>query len=237
MNKSEKWLHGFDKLERLISNSNSLLNKKKQKQKQSLNASDISMQLRKNIMQIKKDFAWLEKQLDILSSSPAEYGISNRELMRRQDNLATLKNSVDKLNKGMSNKPRSRGGQLKYDEQGDFIEDEETIGMTNREIYNQQSTLIEKQDESLDLLHGALHRQLEMGKVINNELNEQDKLIDDIDEKMDRVDGKLKKNTKRTSRLTKKTRNRTYICCICWLIIIIVLLVVLASKGYLSGKK
>jgi t-SNARE complex subunit (syntaxin) len=71
---------------------------------------------------------------------------------------------------------------------------------------------------------GVLHQ---MGEDIGIELDEQNKIIEEIDEDMQRTETRLTALTKRVNTTIKKSSDRCQIICIVILIIVIIFIVIL----------
>jgi regulator of vacuolar morphogenesis len=64
-----------------------------------------------------------------------------------------------------------------------------------------QKQKIKDQDSTLDNLSAILTRQKHIGLAISTEIEEQNKILDEMNDDVDRVSGKIKKATKTMERL------------------------------------
>ncbi len=77
----------------------------------------------------------------------------------------------------------------------------ETIGKDNREIINVQRDVIKEQDKGLERLDVLISKQKNIAYQIGNELSEQNKMLDELDNQMDKTSTKLTHTTKRVNKL------------------------------------
>ena len=75
-----------------------------------------------------------------------------------------------------------------------------TRGKNNKQVLDVQKDMLRKQDEHFDQLSGIAHNMVKDGRMIGEELDHQNNMLDDLNRGMDktnmkmiRVDGKLKK--------------------------------------------
>lgn len=83
----------------------------------------------------------------------------------------------------------------------------------------QQKTIIRQQDESLNKMSNSLDRLQTMANEIDTELEAQNVIINDIDNKVDEVQGKMNQAIKGVETLLK-TKDRCQLCTIAVLVII-----------------
>jgi predicted nuclease with TOPRIM domain len=83
---------------------------------------------------------------------------------------------------------------------GDDDEDDDEFLGNERE---QQQEQLHKQDQNLDALHSAVSRLGEMGMTINDELDDQNRMIDELGTDMDKASNSLEMVTAKTKELVK----------------------------------
>ena len=64
-----------------------------------------------------------------------------------------------------------------------------------------QRQVIDQQDEGLDRLSSIIKRQKNIAYQLGNELDEQNKMLDDLDNKMDGTNARLGHTTKRVMKM------------------------------------
>ncbi|KAM8949037.1 LOW QUALITY PROTEIN: syntaxin-8-like [Lycaon pictus] len=98
-------------------------------------------------------------------------------------------------------------------------EPEEARGLGFDEIQQQQQKIIQERDAGLDALSSIISRQKQMGKEIGNELDEQNKIIDDFANLVENTERKLRTETRRVNMVDRKSTS-------CGMIMVILLLLV-----------
>lgn len=81
-------------------------------------------------------------------------------------------------------------------------ETEETRPLDDRGVLQLQKQKVKDQDTMLDTLSAILTRQKHLGMAISTEIDEQNKILDDMTDDVDRVSGKITKATKMTQQLS-----------------------------------
>ncbi|KAJ7340166.1 Syntaxin-8 [Desmophyllum pertusum] len=87
------------------------------------------------------------------------------------------------------------------------------------DMRRQQQQVIAEQDQGLEALSGILQRQKFMGQAISDEVDTQNEIIDDIDNRMDHTNQRLIKETTHVKRVTAKSST-------CGMLIVIILLII-----------
>ena len=77
----------------------------------------------------------------------------------------------------------------------------DTLGKSNRDIVTMQRQVIQQQDKGLERLDTLISKQKNIAYQIGNELSEQNKMLDDLDNQMDKTSTKLGHTTKRVNKL------------------------------------
>ncbi|KAJ6245277.1 hypothetical protein M0813_20478 [Anaeramoeba flamelloides] len=218
---SEQWLNNYEQLDRFMNETSSLIQKKKNLQKENQNASTVSSQIRKNLNKIKKNYDKLESLLEKCKNNPDRYHLTQKEVARRSDLLANARIKKEKINSDFHNKGSNfrREVNVKWGE-----EDDETLGKTNKEILGLQEEMINDQDDKLDLLSTSIGRQKQIATTVGDELDLQSRLLDDVDEKMDRTGNKIKREDRRMNKLLVSSRSRWLLGIVCLLLIILIVL-------------
>jgi len=103
-------------------------------------------------------------------------------------------------------------------------------GMDDDDFVNQHSRsqqMMRKQDESLDVLSEGVLRLGEMSIGIHEELSQQNKMLDGLDEDLDKAAFSLDVVTKKTQELIKKSGGCKYFAVIVVLVFVVLLLFLL----------
>merc|ERR550525_1506196 len=90
----------------------------------------------------------------------------------------------------------------------------------------EQAQLIAQQDEALTLLSQSAQRLNETARTINTELQDQQKMLEELDEDIDKETEKLNFVMKRVGRLLK-TSDKGQLCLIVGLFVLLIVLVFL----------
>ena len=128
---------------------------------------------------------------------------TEKELLRRKDMLSKLRIEKDSLETRIKNPRinsenrnelmRSAGGPRVL---GKPLETEQTRNLDNQGLVQLQKEEMTVQDEQLEQLMSVLKRQGQIGQAIGDELDYQNKLLEDLDADVDRTRAKLKKTGK-----------------------------------------
>lgn len=149
---------------------------------------------RKYLYMAKAKFGPLEDALK------AATGLGDGELRRRKDLLQSLQTeytSIESLQHGKSTIPGSYKGRVL----GKYQETQETWGLNDPELLQQQKTVLETQDEELEQLRKIVQYQKQMGLSINEELDYQNDIIKDLDQHVDKTSSKIKYATQKTRKI------------------------------------
>jgi len=103
------------------------------------------------------------------------------------------------------------------------VETDRTRKLSNRQVLELQQKQMDEQDGLLDVFSQTLDRTKEIALDIGDEVDEQNKLLDDMDKDVTQVNQRLRSATKRIKDVTKKSGS-----CFLWLIIVFLFLVFLA---------
>eukprot|EP01134_Creolimax_fragrantissima_P002906 CFRG2906T1 len=143
------------------------------------------------------------------------FELTEAEHIRRQNSLDLLKGRTIELERleradgdtpNSPNKQRSRlvdpargGGTTKGRVWGK--ETAMTQGKTSNEIVKIQRDVMGEQDNGLDRLSNVVQRQKHIASAIGQEIDEQNRMLDDLDGRVERTHGQLTNTTKRVMKL------------------------------------
>eukprot|EP00058_Branchiostoma_floridae_P020617 XP_002606107.1 hypothetical protein BRAFLDRAFT_88017 [Branchiostoma floridae] len=145
-------------------------------------------------------------------------GRTQRELERRQnmlDNLASKEKQLNDASKNdqvpapneRSNLFGNQGSAGFHDDPWATEESEETRGLGVSDIRQQQTRVMDEQDQGLDVLSTIIARQKQLGQAIGDEVDLQNELIDDIQTGVAKTDARLLKETRHVKIVDKKSAN------------------------------
>ena len=99
--------------------------------------------------------------------------------------------------------------------------------LSNQQIHEYHSQVLEEQDEQLDRLGESIGRQRDLSIQIGNELDEHVTMLDEVDRDVDRHQGRLDGARHRIGQIARKANDNKQITTIVILIIILVLLIII----------
>ena len=187
----------------------------------------ISSQIRRLIKEVYDGAQSLKLQLETLKN------VTSSELQRREDLLVTLRtrnayfetafNKSTSVDNSMNSSSRSallsgNGGRQPQNYGGSS-----DSAFDGSEALKSQQQQMEQQDVGLNALSESLARQKQLGYQISGELDDQNKMLDDIDEGMTNTGSRLRRVTKHVEYISEKTKTTGMMCCICLLILAIIL--------------
>ena len=171
--------------------------------------------------QIKRSLANVGYRLKHLGEALAQLtqDLSDGEVLRRQDLLEGLKSHKERLDKKMlsTSHERDRGQLLSGSYSGSSIggspamgrrvlgvpppELPETQHLETPQLVGLQQDMIQTQDQQLDSLLQVVQRQKEMGRVIGDELEIQNRLLENLDGRVDGTRARLSNAQRQADRL------------------------------------
>eukprot|EP01107_Rhizomastix_libera_P015641 TRINITY_DN5997_c0_g1_i2.p1 TRINITY_DN5997_c0_g1~~TRINITY_DN5997_c0_g1_i2.p1 ORF type:complete len:121 (-),score=38.86 TRINITY_DN5997_c0_g1_i2:204-566(-) len=101
---------------------------------------------------------------------------------------------------------------------------------SNTQLLAQQEDIIAEQDKHIEVINDSVVRQKDIAIRIGEEADDQNRLLDDIDDRVDTNIAGVKKVTKKVQRVEIKAKNKGLCGVMCFLIIILVVVVILAIK-------
>ena len=115
---------------------------------------------------------------------------------------------------------RSRHAYRRDDGGGyDDDEDDDADGCSERDAFIKRHVRLQqmerkKQDENLDVLHDSVHRLGEISVEISNELDEQNKMLEELGDDIDRSQGAMDNIARKTKELVELSGGPGYCCMI-----------------------
>lgn len=193
------------------------------------------------LQRIHWDLEMLEESIDRVTANPAKFGITTDEVDRRHQFVASVKQQMSSIRSATSSRGGGSGGG------GHAAQRESLLGGKNQskaakkaaadlESANdsfmdqenlRQSLLHREQDEYLDDLGQSLTRLGGMGKSISEELMEQEKIIDDLQQATDYTVHNMNDVNRLVSDMLKSKQGRSQLCLILLLVVAIMVVIFL----------
>ena len=186
----------------------------------------------------RRKLATLAGKLDALDGSVAENEAPERERARRAELVALLRTRREQLVAQLSGRGQGEDGRASLLQGGvnsaapvRGTETESTAGLDDRGVLRLQQAMMQEQDDDLSELERAVAGTKHVALTINDELDEQNRLLDDLDEDVDAVGGRLRAATRRIGKVSQLSGNCAQYTCMLLLIAVLVVLIVVSLKG------
>ncbi|XP_057441091.1 syntaxin-52-like isoform X2 [Lotus japonicus] len=173
----------------------------------------------------------LDSLQSLLSKLPAgKQPVSEKELNRRKDMLASLRSRVNEMASTLSmpnfsNRDSLFGPEIKPDAMS------RTNGLDNKGVIGLQRQIMKEQDEGLEKLEESVTSTKHIALAVNEELDLHTSLIDDLDQHVDVTDSRLRRVQKNLAVLNKRTNGGC--SCLCMLLSVIGIVVLVVVIGLL----
>ncbi|ODV62075.1 Tlg1p ASCRUDRAFT_69763 [Ascoidea rubescens DSM 1968] len=192
-------------------------------------------EFRNEFGELKETIEDLKESVDNCKRNPLVFGISEEDIQKREEIIRKLSKDCDNIKAtyyGSSGNGNGNGNEYKdYNgdngDNGDNNNDNNDNGDYNLYREEQISRIIEEQDYHLDSIYDSMVNINGQARLMGEELNEQEILLEEVSGNIERVDGKLKKGMKRINYILKNDRDRLSDCCIGLLIAVLIILLVL----------
>jgi len=194
-------------------------------------------ELNKCLQTIDWDLQDLDETISIVESNPEKFKLDRRELKVRKDFVLQTKGTVEGIKQEMTNP--STKAKIEKDKREMLLRTsskndreariDKAREMENQDFINKNSPqlLIQRQDEELQEVSKTVGRVKNIAVEIGNELDDQERLLDDVDAKVDRTGGKFKNAQKKLDKVYKSAKEKGSLAIIVILIIIAVVLAIL----------
>ena len=209
MAKFDSYSRDINKIVTLENEIKDLMDEKKVLFDKKKSTNKIDHMLKGRVDTFRVELEKLHSTVNHASADPTKFNISQKEADKR---VSKVEEYIEKLQiieaqislspgSAVSNINSSNASQdLEENLLGDDGEYMNTRGKNNKQVLNTQKDMLKKQDEHFDQLSAIAHNMTEDGKMIGEELDHQNNMLDDLNRGMDktnmkmiRVDGKLKK--------------------------------------------
>ncbi|XP_003389021.1 PREDICTED: syntaxin-6-like [Amphimedon queenslandica] len=203
----------------------------------------VSTDLRSCIKSIEWDLQDLDETISVVEANPQKFRVSTGEIETRKQFIRDTRQVINKMKSHMSsdqaqnmleNMKRQQllsSSHAQKKKHGRYQRLDDELERSNQDFIDQQrhqqQMLMVEQDKQVDKVSNTIVVLHQMGEDIGIELDEQNKMIDEIDEDMQRTETRLTSLTKRVNTAIRKSSDRCQLICIVVLIIVIVLIVVM----------
>ena len=205
MSKFDSFNRDYNKCKNLESNIQDLL-----KEKESNSSNRIDVMLKSKMDTFKYEIDTLLRNASSAVENPFKYNITENEALKRREKVEALAEGIKFVESRLQiingGKTTIQNINFSYENEttsnmvGDDGEYDNTRNKDNRQVLNVQKEMLKKQDEHYDELQGIAANMKENGRMIGQELDLQNDMMDNLNKDMDktnikmmRVDGKLKK--------------------------------------------
>jgi len=142
---------------------------------------------------------------------------------------ATTRGSRASKSVRFTDAPSGSGQMAPYRDEPDEDAPPDQSDLTNQQIHQYHKSVIETQNQELDMLGQSIGRQRELTIAIGDELDDQAVMLDEVDERVDRHQNQLTGAQKRLGNFMRKARENWSMTTIVVLIIVLVLLIVITK--------
>jgi syntaxin 6 len=210
----------------------------------------LTAELKKSAKAIDFDLQDLEETISIVENDRRKFRLSEEEVKSRKMFVQQTRQFVNEIQSavaGASNAGRSKltttaaggaAGAVMADGLNDRFAraaDHDNEAFLNNEVQRQEY-LMRNQDEDLADLSQGVQRLNEIGNTIHDELNTQNRMLEDLDRDVDSTMGRLKANMSKAAKILKDSKDKGKMCVIIVLCLVLLGLIVLLIKFDSSSK-
>eukprot|EP00922_Rhytidocystis_sp_ex-Travisia-forbesii_P058398 GHVS01086321.1.p1 GENE.GHVS01086321.1~~GHVS01086321.1.p1 ORF type:complete len:250 (-),score=60.10 GHVS01086321.1:91-840(-) len=170
--------------------------------------------------QISFDLEDIKTTIQVVQSNPSRFNVTQQQLQERMKFVAETQSAVQVLQSAVTQKQ-----QPQYSVTGSTRVDVRNRQFTDSQR-EQQQLLLQQQDDHLEELATSADRLHQTAVVINEELEDQQRMLCELDDDIDREAERMSFVMRKMSRLLK-TNDTRQLCLILWLVVIAVVLLLL----------
>uniref|UniRef100_A0A7S0WJC1 t-SNARE coiled-coil homology domain-containing protein n=1 Tax=Chlamydomonas leiostraca TaxID=1034604 RepID=A0A7S0WJC1_9CHLO len=164
----------------------------------------------------------LNSAVDVAAENPARFNLTSEELNSRRkwiDNTRRQVNGIKETLKTATAAPQLPPQDNKFQQANDkFLGGE----------FDKQQLIIKKQDQALDEIEQHVNRIGRMGRAIGEELEQHERLINELDSDVDTTHSRLKATAKKMQEIIRKSGSNTQLGIIVFLIVVLLVLAIFA---------
>lgn len=210
MAKFDSFSRDINKLITLENEIQDLMKEKKALYDKKKSTNKIDYMLKGRVDTFRVELEKLQSTVSFAVMEPMKYNISQKEADKRNQKVedfveklkiieSQIQLSFDPNGQNVINSS-SVSQDLEENLLGDDSEYMNTRGKNNKQVLDVQKDMLRKQDDQFDQISGIAHNMAQDGRMIGEELEHQNNMLDDLNRGMDktnmkmmRVDSKLKK--------------------------------------------
>ncbi|KAI8913236.1 t-SNARE [Gorgonomyces haynaldii] len=182
------------------------------------NDKGLQNDIRDILRNIAADLDELEDTIKIVVSNPQKFRLDNSKIQERKQFVANGRKQVENIKAALSNPARQALlGQKKPETNQKYIEREE----------QHQQMLMQNQDRQMEEVAVTVRNLGEVARVMGDELDDQARLLDEVDEHVERTQNRLDDSMQRIKDFIKANADTKQQWTICGLIVVLVILLVL----------
>ncbi|KAI8868651.1 hypothetical protein GQ42DRAFT_124960 [Ramicandelaber brevisporus] len=220
---------GFDSADKLLKQ----LQQKQQPAAAAATTATNTSRLNSLLRTIEADLNELEQAIDIAQSDPVRFGLTTAELRSRRDYVDMKRRALQAMKSDAERQSRSQlfdtssgnnNGGFEVDTNNNTIVD--VFDNENR----RQRVMLEQQDEQLDGVIGAVRNMRVIANEMNRELEEQDDLLSDVNNRTSNTQDKLSSAMSKVNKMIQDNKKDKTFWVIGALVILIIVLIILISS-------
>ncbi|KAJ3385731.1 Syntaxin-6 [Lobulomyces angularis] len=209
------------------------LKKQLEKKPNGTDSNFLKDQLKSTLKSIKDDLEDLDETINVIQRDPGRFNLNHFEVNSRKDLLESLRKDLKSLDDFLNDLDRNQLFSTKQQSQQNFdyqpqLQKEHLNNKSLIENEQQQQQLLFKtQDKQLDGVYNTVVNLKEVAHVMGREIDDQARLIDDIEIQVDTTQHKLNHGIKKVNDFIKANSNSKQQCTIIFLIIALVILLIM----------
>ncbi|XP_052790798.1 syntaxin-6-like [Mya arenaria] len=199
-------------------------------------------ELRNSLRSIEWDLEDLEETVGIVEKNPKKFRIEESELRERRDFIERTKNAVKEMKSQMTapqNRPTEEtnvrqtllnpnSSAKAYDKYARLdMEAERSHQSFIDDTSQHQQLIIKGQDEQLDMIGSSVGVLKNMSHQIGNELEEQNRMLDDFGHEMDVTESRMDNVMKKMAKVLHMSSDKRQCCAIGVLLLILLIVIIL----------
>lgn len=196
---------------------------------------DLQSEIANELRQLEYDMQDLDSSIAIASSNPAKYQLTESELQSRRAFVTTTKETIKELKKTAAepkllvnashqSQPTPQFGTNTITSREAEIDRRNANFMKTQQSH--QQVMRQQQDQQLEELAESAERLNQTALVINHELEDQQRMLIELDEDIDRETEKMNFVMRRMAKLLQTNDTKT-LWIIIWLVLLLFLMVLL----------
>ncbi|TPX43253.1 hypothetical protein SeMB42_g04792 [Synchytrium endobioticum] len=201
-------------------------------------------EIRSALQSIELDLHDLEDTIKAVQVNPAKFRLDAREVANRKEFISRTRRAIQDLTDSLKN-PLSRqppsSQSSKTDDRAPLLSSRKTadrFGRTENDYKQSNQRHVEREQQQQAMIMADQESQMgqvlhtvsnlkDVAVVMGKELEDQSRLLEDLDTSVDTTQGRLKSAYKRMDEFIKANADPKQQCCICVLIIVLIILLVI----------